>query len=133
MWCLAFVLFGMSPDLCRESVYGVYRGDVKVGRLVLDLTRRGDAYILTTDFAAVLAIEGLRRDLSFREEKTFDARPPHRLVRMTHASNLAGAPAQWRAEVDGERLLVTKDGRTAAAALPEFLSLIHISEPTRPY
>lgn len=120
MWCLAFVLFGMSPDLCRESVYGVYRGDVKVGRLVLDLTRRGDAYILTTDFAAVLAIEGLRRDLSFREEKTFDARPPHRLVRMTHASNLAGAPAQWRAEVDGERLLVTKDGRTAAAALPEF-------------
>ncbi len=118
MWCIAIVLFGMSPDLCRESVYGVYSGDAKIGRLVLDLARRGDAYVLTTDFAAVLTTEGRRLDLRFREEKSFDARAPHRLVRMTHASNLAGAPTQWRAEVDAGRLLVTKDGRTAAAPLP---------------
>ncbi len=119
MWCIAIVLFGMSPDLCRESVYGVYSGDVKIGRLVLDLARRGDAYVLTTDFAAVLSTEGRRVQLNFREEKSFDARAPHGLVRMTHASNLEGAPAEWRAEVAGGRLLVTRNGKTAAAPLPD--------------
>jgi hypothetical protein len=117
--CAVVVLCGLSPDLCRESVYAVYSGEVKIGRLVLGLAREGDAYTLTTDFAAVLAVGGERRALEFREQKFFDARAPHRLLRMTHASNLEGAPVHWSGAAVGGRFLVTKGGATTAAALPD--------------
>jgi hypothetical protein len=120
VWCaLVIVLFGMSPELCRESVYGVYSGEQKIGRLVLALSKRDGTYVLTTEFSALLAMEGQRTSLRFREQKSFDGRAPHRLLRMTHDSNLAGAPVRWSAEVAGERCMVTRDGATTATPLPD--------------